>query len=108
MEPERRRVVRFQFIAPAELIEGASGARSTTYVTDLSLHGCCVGVTTPPREGTDVGLKIGTTKNSFEARAKVVHSHPHYIGVAFCEVTPHFATVLRNWLAGAKFPKGRL
>jgi PilZ domain len=104
---ERRRAVRFQFIAPAELIDETSGARATTYVTDLSLHGCAVGVANPPREGTPVGLRILTDKHLFESQATVAHSTAHRMGLTFLDVKPNFLGVLNGWLAGAKFPKGR-
>jgi hypothetical protein len=104
---ERRRAVRFQFIAPAELIDEASGARATTYVTDLSLHGCAVGVANPPREGTPVGLRILTDKHLFESQATVAHSTANRMGLTFLDVKPNFLGVLNRWLAGAKFPKGR-
>jgi hypothetical protein len=103
---DRRRAVRFQFIAPAELIDESSGARATTYVTDLSLHGCSVGVSNPPREGTPVGLRILTDKHLFETQAAVVHSTSHRMGLTFLDVKPNFLGVLNAWLASAKFPKG--
>lgn len=104
MEQERRRAIRFQFIAPVELVD-ESGGEVTSYVTDLGLHGCSMGVSNPPRKGTAIRLKIGTPSDFFEARATVVHSGVNRIGVAFRDVKPRSLTVLRRWLATAKFPK---
>ena len=104
MEQERRRAIRFQFIAPVELIN-ESGGQVTTYVTDLGLHGCSMGVSNPPPQGAAIQLKINTARDCFEARATVVHSSFNRIGVAFHDVKPRSLTVLRRWLATAKFPK---
>jgi hypothetical protein len=104
MEKERRRAIRFQFIAPVELVD-ESGGQVTTYVTDLGLHGCSMGVSSPPRQGSAIQLKISTARDSFEARATVVHSSFNQTGVTFFDVAPRSLTVLRRWLAAAKFPK---
>ena len=106
MEEERRRVPRFQFIAPVELVDESSGARLTSYVTDLGLNGCLVGVSDPPREGAALQLKIITSVDFFEAPATVVHSRPHHMGVTFHDVQPQALTILRRWLSTAKFPIG--
>jgi hypothetical protein len=104
MDKERRRAIRFQFIAPVEILD-ESGGQVTTFSTDLGLHGCSMGATHPPRKGSAVQLKIRTSRDSFEAQATVVHSSANRIGVAFHDVKPTSLTVLRRWLAAAKFPK---
>jgi hypothetical protein len=107
MERERRRVPRFQFIAPAELVEEASGARINSWVADLGPQGCSLTVGDAPCEGSDVQLKIGTDpREFFQARAVVVYSNRDRIGLAFREVQPTSSVVLNKWLAAAKFPKG--
>jgi hypothetical protein len=107
MERERRRVPRFQFIAPAELVDEASGARINSWVADLGPQGCSLTVGNPPREGADVQLKIGTDpREFFQARAVVVYSSRDRVGLAFREVKPTSSVVLHKWLAAAKFPKG--
>jgi hypothetical protein len=105
MDQERRRVVRFQFIAPVELVDESSGESVTTYVTDLGLHGCAVGVSNPLLQGSAIRLKITTARDLFEARASVVHATSNRVGVWFSDVKPRSLTVLRRWLAAAKFPK---
>jgi len=105
MENERRRTPRFQFIAPAELVDGTSGARIQSWVADLGLHGCSVSVKDAPRDGSVVSLKIGTNpREAFLARAVVVHSRAERTGIAFNAVAPSSLEILSKWLAQAKFP----
>ena len=107
MERERRRVPRFQFIAPAELVDETSGARINSWVADLGPQGCSLTVGNAPREGAAVRLKIGTDpREFFQARAVVAYSSPERVGLAFSEVKPTSSVVLHKWLAAAKFPKG--
>jgi hypothetical protein len=102
MERERRRALRFRLIAPAELVDEASGARSTAYVTDFSLYGCTLGVRHPPRKGTTIRIEVVSAVESFESRATVAHSHGHSAGLAFREMKPQALTVLQRWLAAAR------
>src|ERR1700687_2286767 len=104
MDKERRRAIRFQFIAPVEVLD-ESGGQVTTYSTDLGLHGCSMGVNNPPRRGSAIQLRICTATDSFEAQATVVHSSSNHIGVAFRDIKSPSLNVLRRWLAAAKFPK---
>ena len=105
MTQERRRAPRFQFIAPAELVDEVSGARIQSWVADLGLHGCSLSVKDAPGDGTAVRLKIGASpRETFRARAFVVHSQADRAGIAFGEVTPTSLELLSKWLAKAKFP----
>jgi hypothetical protein len=105
MKQERRRAPRFQFIAPAELVEETSGARIESWVADLGLYGCSLSVKNAPGDGAAVRLKIGTSpRETFWARAVVVHSQKDRAGIAFDEVTPASLEILSTWLAKAKFP----
>ncbi len=104
MEKERRRAIRFQFIAPVEVLD-ESGGQVTSYVTDLGLHGCSMGAGDRPLQGPAVHLKISTATESFETQGTIVHASSHRMGVAFHDVKPRSLTVLRRWLASAKFPK---
>lgn len=108
MEKERRRAPRFQFIAPAELVDETSGARTIAWLSDLGLRGCALGITDPPREGTELQLKIVNAKEHVEARATVVHRRANHAGMVFNEVKPASTALLQKWLATAKFPKGRV
>jgi hypothetical protein len=108
MEEERRRTPRFQFIAPAELVDETSGARIQSWVADLGLHGCSLSVKDSPRDGAIVSLKIGTNpRELFMARAIVVHAREDRAGIAFDALTTSSFEVLSKWLAHAKFPTRR-
>jgi hypothetical protein len=107
MERERRRVPRFQFIVPAELVDETSGVRMSSWVADLGLQGCSLSVSNAPRAGAVVRLRIGTNpRESFQAKATVVHSSNGRTGLIFSEVKPEASLLLHTWLASAKFPKG--
>ena len=108
MEEERRRALRFQFIAPAELVDETSGAQTIAWLSDLGSRGCALGVTAPPGEGTALQLKIENAKEYVEARATVVYCRGHHAGMVFDEVKPASTAVLNKWLAAAKFPKGHV
>ncbi len=106
MERERRRVPRYQFIAPAELVDETSGTRTNSWVADLGSQGCCLSLSNPPRMGSIVRLKIGTNpRETFQARAVVVHTTDDHAGLLFSDVNPMSAVVLHRWLDTAKFPK---
>jgi len=108
MEEERRRTPRFQFIAPAELVDDTSGVRIQSWVADLGLHGCSLSVKDGPRDGAVVSLKIGTNpRETFLARAVVVHSRRDRAGIAFDAVAASSLEMLSKWLAQAKFPTRR-
>ena len=102
MEHERRRALRFRLIAPAELVDENSGQRIAAYVTDVSLNGCTLGITHPPRKGKTIQLEIVTPNESFESRATVVYSHAHSAGLTFRDVKPQSLTVLQRWLVAAR------
>lgn len=108
MERERRGVPRFQFIFPAELVDEASGARFDSWVADLGSQGCSLTVCNAPRQGAAVRLRIGThPRESFRARAVVVYAGKDRVGLSFGEVKPADSALLHQWLASAKFLKGR-
>jgi hypothetical protein len=106
MEHERRRAPRYQFIAAAELVDETSGTRSNLWVADLGSQGCCLNSSNPPAVGSVVRLKIGTNpRETFQARAVVVHATSEHAGLMFSEVKPMASVILHKWLAAAKFPK---
>jgi len=108
MDQERRRTPRFQFIAPAELVDDTSGARTQSWVADLGLHGCSLSIVDAPCDGATVNVKIGTTpRECFLAHGIVVHSRPDRAGIAFQSLAPASSEILNKWLAQAKFPTRR-
>jgi hypothetical protein len=106
MERETRRAPRFQFIAPAELVEETTGARISSWVADLGSQGCGLSGSNAPRVGAVVQVKIGTNpRETFQARAVVVHANADRAGLLFSDVAPHSSLILDQWLAAAKFPQ---
>lgn len=101
MQEERRRVSRFRLTAAAELVEEKSGTRSTAYVTNLSLHGCTLGIARPPRRGMNIHIEIVTGNESFQSRATVAHSRAHSAGLAFRDLQPQSLVALRRLLVTA-------
>jgi len=101
MQKERRRVSRFRLTAAAELVEEKSGTRSSAYVTNLSLQGCTLGITRPPRRGMNIHLEIVTGDESFQSRAIVAHSRAHSAGLIFQDLQPQSLLVLRRLLVTA-------
>jgi hypothetical protein len=105
MEKERRKTPRFQFIAPAELVNENSGERTQSWVADLGLHGCSLSIKQAPRRGTVVSLKIGhTPRETVLAKAVVVHSYNDRAGIRFDAVTPASFEMLSKWVSQATFP----
>jgi hypothetical protein len=106
MEHERRRAPRYQFIAPAELVEETSGARINSWVANLGSQGCSLSVNNPPRVGSIVRLKIGTDpRELFQTQAMVMHAGNDQVGLQFSDVKPNASQMLEKWLATAKFPQ---
>src|SRR4029077_11730288 len=58
MSVERRRSTRIPFAASAEIIDEDENTRSTSQLSDLSLHGCFVQLPNPFPEGTPVTIEI--------------------------------------------------
>jgi PilZ domain len=87
--------------AAAELVEEKSGNRSTAYVTNLSLYGCTLGATRPPRQGASIHIEIVTGDESFQSRATVAHSRGYSSGLIFQDLQPQSLIVLRRLLARA-------
>ena len=103
MEQERRRMPRYSFIATAEIVEERSEARIATRVSELSLQGCYLDMMNPFPTGTMVLVKISAGDAFFEAKAKIVYSHPNMgAGVGFLEVAPPSQEALERWLDGAE------
>lgn len=102
MDPDRRRNVRFPFDASADLAEENTDKRMVAHVSELSLNGCFVQTANPFPNGTFVVVKIFTEGRFFEARATVASSQPKVgMRLAFRDVKPYFANVLKKWLLTA-------
>jgi len=61
---ERRRSPRIPFLASAEIIDETENTRSTSQLSDLSLHACFVQLPNPFPEGTPVTIEFTRTRSS--------------------------------------------
>jgi hypothetical protein len=103
MRTERRREPRYPFIAMAEIVDEKENARTSSRVSDLSLHGCYVEMMNPFPEGTNVMIEIYTETESLETPATVAYFKPRQgMGLTFNEMPENFASVLNRWLVQAK------
>jgi hypothetical protein len=103
MTIERRRAPRYPFIARAEIIDEKENARTSSRVSDLSVHGCYVEMLNPFPEGTSVAIEIYTETESLEAHGTVARIEPKRgMGLTFDELAPSFAGVLNKWVDQAQ------
>jgi hypothetical protein len=103
VEQERRLTPRYSFTASAELHEEQSAASVTARVSELSLQGCYLDMVNPFPVRAIVQIRISSSKESFQAKGKVVYVHPGIgAGVIFVEISPQSQTVLQRWLARAE------
>ena len=106
MSVERRRSPRVPFVASAEIIDDEENTRSSSQLSDLSLHGCCVKAPNPFPVGTSVTIEIYRDEDFLEAPATVAYFIPQKaMGLAFTSIEPQFAAVLKKWLASTSVPK---
>ena len=93
-------------MASAEIIDDEENTRSSSQVSDLSLHGCCVKASNPFPVGTSVTIEIYRDADFLEAPATVAYFTPKKaMGLAFTGMEPRFAAVLKKWLATTSVPK---
>jgi hypothetical protein len=106
VQNEKRRTPRYAFIADAEVIETASGAKLKARVSEFGLTGCYLDMTHPLAVGTALSVKIFSASDFFEAPAKVVYAHPNLgMGVEFHDLKPFFQNVLKKWVLAAMVGK---
>jgi PilZ domain len=106
MRAERRRETRYPFIAMAEIVDERENARTSSRISDLSLHGCYVEMMNPFPAGTNVMIEISTDTDSVETQATVAfHEAKQGMGLMFREMPEYYANVLNKWLAQAKGKK---
>jgi len=105
MSVERRRSARVPFVASAEIIDDEENTRSSSQVSDLSLHGCCIRAPNPFPVGTSVTIEIYRDEEFLEALAMVAYFTPQKaMGLAFTSMEPRFAAILKKWLATTSAP----
>ena len=92
-----------------EVIETGAPVGVAARVTELSLYGCYVEISSPLPKGAHAVLKVYSEGRYFESQGIVLYSQPSLgMGVGFLNVNPHYLTVLKSWLiesAQAKFGK---
>ena len=103
MSLERRCTPRIPFVATAEIIDEAENTRSTSQLSDLSLHGCFVQLPNPLPEGTPVTIEIYKDEDFVETSATVAFLMPKRgMGLSVAGMEPQFASVLKKWLSRSK------
>ncbi len=103
MQAERRREPRYPFIAMAEIMDEKENVRTSSRVSDLSLHGCYVELNDPFPQGASVTVEIYTETEFLETPATVAFREAKQgMGLMFREMPDYFTEVLHRWLAGAK------
>ncbi|HVO57767.1 MAG TPA: PilZ domain-containing protein [Dongiaceae bacterium] len=96
---ERRRSSRVPFVASAEIIDDEENTRSSSQLSDLSLHGCYVQMANPFPEGTSVTIEIYKDDDFVETSATVAYLQPKKgMGLTFVGMEPQFASILKKWL----------
>ena len=70
-------------------------------VTELSLRGCYLEISTPLKEKQRVQVKVFYSGEFFEAPAEVIYNRPAGAGLVFGDMKPHFRSVLQAWILGA-------
>jgi len=99
MESERRRSVRYPFLAAAELTESASGSRLEVSTSNLGPNGCYLDTITPLPQAMVLNIQITYQGKVFAAGGVVAHSHPNMgMGVKFIALESGCASLLETWL----------
>jgi hypothetical protein len=99
---ERRREPRYPFVAMAEIVDEKERVRTSSRISDLSLHGCYVEMNDPFPPGTNVMIEICKGDELVETRATVAFFETkHGMGLQFSELPGCFASVLNKWVEQA-------
>jgi c-di-GMP-binding flagellar brake protein YcgR len=100
MSADRRRAPRYQFIAHAEIVEIASGAKFKAQTGDLSIGGCFIDMMNPLSQEAPIRVTIFHENRRFVAVGRVVFVFPRLgMGVAFSDLDPVHQVILQGWLA---------
>jgi hypothetical protein len=103
MQAERRREPRYPFIAMAEIVDEKENARTSSRVSDLSLHGCYMETSNPFPQGANVTVEIYTETEFLETPATVAFREAAQgMGLMFRDMPEYFTSVLNRWLSKAK------
>ena len=104
--PHNRRCgTRSPFIAPVEMVEMRTGARTQARTSDLSLQGCYVDTLNPLPIGAAVRLQIHRAGMILDVLANVSARHAGSgMGLVFGEITETQRAVLESWLGELGMP----
>lgn len=103
MENERRRSPRYSFAATAELTADGPSASATATVSELSLRGCRLKMSSPFPLNVPINLRISAAGQLFQSKAKIIYFQPAVgAGVAFLAMERQAREILRRWLDVAK------
>jgi hypothetical protein len=96
---ERRRELRFPFVATVEAVEPKSSAKIQGRTSDISAGGCYVDTISPFSAGTVISIRMTKGAVTFDANAKVVISQVGMgMGVAFTSIVPQQMRIFQKWL----------
>lgn len=102
---ERRRAIRYNFGAIAEISDLESRKQLVAVTRDLSLSGCFIATNTPFNEGAAVKVRITSSGTKFSALGNVSSNVTwEGMGIAFTEITPSNRTVIEQWLSLKSMP----
>jgi hypothetical protein len=97
---ERRRDLRFPFVASVEAVEPKSGAKILGRTSDISGGGCYVDTISPFSAGTIFKIRLTKEAVTFEADARTVMSQVGMgMGVAFISAVPQQMMIFQKWLS---------
>ena len=106
---ERRRAIRYDFGAIAEVVDVASLGELICVTRDLSLRGCFVKTETPLPQGTGVRIRIASAGAEFCAVGNVTSNITHEgMGIEFVRIEPTHQAVIEEWLSSASTPGSRV
>src|ERR1700722_6852076 len=95
---ERRRELRFPFVASVEAVEPKSSAKILGRTSDISAGGCYVDTISPFSAGTVFKIRLTKDAVTFEADARAVMSQVGMgMGVAFISAVPQQMRSFQKW-----------
>jgi PilZ domain len=96
---ERRRELRFPFVASVEAVEPKSSAKILGRTSDISAGGYYVDTISPFSAGTVFKIRLTKDGVTFEADARAVMSQVGMgMGVAFVSAVPQQMRIFQKWL----------
>jgi hypothetical protein len=96
---ERRRALRYPFVASVELVDLQSEVQFQERVTDVSLYGCGVNASKSLPTGTHLRIRISSKGCAFSAFGKVAYATSEGdMGIVFTRVEGNDQVILEKWI----------